>query len=126
MTPHNAPSPDPFETPPVAHLKLYLYLVPVVGFFPALWTLYYRRRQTPHSELEASRTAVVLGLLWLGGYVLMGTGAQVSESLDLPLLLGSSFWTSGYFVASVWLMAQVWRRKPVRLLGVSQLGNRLP
>ncbi|OLP20190.1 hypothetical protein BST81_01800 [Leptolyngbya sp. 'hensonii'] len=109
----HGPGPDPFDDSDVKRLQLLLYLIPVFGFFPALWTLY--RRQGGRERRKLSRLVVTLTLGWLLGYTLLGTGAQFSESLSLPLLLTSSLLTSGYFLVNIWLMARVWRRKSVRL-----------
>lgn len=115
---------DPFENPAVKQLKLFLYLVPVVGFFPALWSLYYR--SGTKQERDLSRVVVTLTLGWLLAYLLLGVGAETVESWSLPLLITSSLLTSGFFLTNVWLMVRLWQRKSVRLPGVSRLGDRLP
>lgn len=115
---------EPFENQEIKRLQLFLYLVPVVGFFPAIWTLY--RRQGTRSQRNLSRLVVTLALGWLFGYLLLGLGTQASESLSLPLLITSSLLTSGYFLVNIWLMVRLWQRKPLRLPGVSQLSDRLP
>ena len=117
-------APDPFENQDIKRLQLFIYLVPVVGFFPALWTLY--RGQGSRQQKNLSRLVVTLAMGWLLGYVLLGAGANASESLSLPLLITSSLFTSGYFLVNLWLMVQLWRRKPLRLPIVSKLGDRLP
>ncbi|PSB28486.1 hypothetical protein [Stenomitos frigidus] len=117
-------APDPFENQDFKRLQLFLYLVPVVGFFPALWTLY--RGQGTRQQKNLSRLVVTLALGWLLGYILLGAGANASDSLSLPLLITSSLFTSGYFLVNLWLMVQLWRRKALRLPIVSKLGDRLP
>ncbi len=117
-------SPDPFENLEIRRLQLFLYLVPVVGFFPALWTLY--RRRGTRQERNLSRLVVTLALGWLLGYLLLGAGAEASASWSLPLLIMSSLLTSGYFLVNLWLMVRLWQRKPLRLPGVSNLSDRLP
>ena len=114
----------PLENQDVKRLRSLLYLIPIVGFLPAVWTLYSRKGDRQQQNL--SRLAVTLTFGWLVGYVLLGAGAQVSESLDLPLLIASSLLTSGYFGLNVWLIAQVLRSKPVRLPIISKLSDRLP
>ncbi|XGV98187.1 MAG: hypothetical protein ACAF41_04480 [Leptolyngbya sp. BL-A-14] len=116
--------PDPFENQDIKRLQLFIYLIPVVGFFPALWTLY--RGQGSRQEKNLSRLVVTLAMGWLLGYLLLGAGANASESLSLSLLITSSLFTSGYFLVNLWLMVQLWRRKPLRLPIVSKLGDRLP
>jgi len=115
---------DPFENPAEQHLKLFLYLVPVVGFFPALWSLYYR--SGTKQEKDLSRVVVTLTLSWLMAYILLGVGADVSDSAAVPLLISSSVITSGYFLTNIWLMIRLWQRKSVRLPIISQIGDRLP
>ena len=114
---------ETLENQDVKRLRSLLYLIPVVGFVPAVWTLY--RRTGTRQQQDLSRLAVTLTLGWLVGYVLLGTGAQ-SDSLELPFWIGSSLLTSGYFGLNVWLMARVLQRKSLRLPLVSKLGDRLP
>lgn len=114
----------PLKEPEQDHLSLYLYTIPVVGFFPALWTLYYRRGTQQQNDL--SRAVVMLTLSWLIVYVLLGISAENADAMAVKLWLANSVVTSGYFVANVWLMVQVWRRKSLRIPFVSQLGDRLP
>jgi hypothetical protein len=115
---------EPLENQDVKRLRSLMYLIPIVGFLPAVWTLYYRKGDRQQQNL--SRLAVTLTLGWLAGYVLLGGGAQVAEGAELPLLIASSLLTSGYFGLNIWLMARVLRGKPVRLPIVSRVGDRLP
>lgn len=115
---------DPFENQDIKHLQLFIYLIPIVGFFPALWTLY--RRSGTRQQRNLSRLVITLALGWLFGYLLLGVGAQTTESLSLPLLLTSSLLTSGYFLVNIWLMVRLWQRKSLRLPLVSPLSDRLP
>jgi uncharacterized membrane protein YhdT len=115
---------DPFGEKDIRRLQTFVYLIPVVGFFPALWTLY--QRQGNQEQRTVSRLAVLLATGWLFGYMLLGTGAQASGSTALPLLLMSSLLTSGYFLVNIWLMVRLWQRKSLRLPGISRLGDRLP
>ncbi|NJP10455.1 MAG: hypothetical protein HC866_14075 [Leptolyngbyaceae cyanobacterium RU_5_1] len=115
---------EPFENQDIQHLQLFLYLIPVVGFFPALWTLYYQRGTAQQQDL--SRIVVMLTLGWLISYSLLGMGAETAGSLAVPLWLMSSVLTSGYFVINLWLMVRLCQRKSVRLPFVSKLGDRLP
>ena len=105
-------------------LKLVIYLVPIFGFFPSLWSLYVqpgsRREQT------VSKTAVSLALVWLAVYVLTAAGAQVSDVASTRLLVTSLLTTTGYFVTNLWLMVRLLQGRSVRLPGISKLGDRLP
>lgn len=115
---------DPFANQDLQRLLIFIYLIPVLGFFPALWTLYQRRGS--RDQREASRLVVTLSLAWLLGYLLLGLGAQTADSLTAPLLIMSSLLTSGYFLANIWLMVCLWQRKPLRLPGITRLSDRLP
>ncbi len=111
------------DHPDLKHLQLFIYLIPILGFFPALWTLY--RHQGSREQLALSRLSVTLAGSWLLGYLLLGTGAEMAEFLTLRLLLLNTLLTSGYFVASLWLMVRLWQRKSPRLPGFSSFAERV-
>ncbi|PPS39991.1 hypothetical protein B1A85_21475 [Chroococcidiopsis sp. TS-821] len=111
-----------FSTPP-NRLLLLFYLIPVVGFFPSLWTLY--RRQGSREQFALSRLSITLAGTWLLGYLLMSFGAETSDFLALRLLILNSFLTSGYFLVSLWLMFLLIQGKAVRLPGFSQWAERI-
>jgi hypothetical protein len=113
-------TPDPLDNQDIQHLQSFIYLIPVLGFFPALWTLY--RREGNLEQRNASRLAVILALGWLLGYLLLGSGAQSSNSLSL--LVMSSLLTSGYFLVNLWLMVRLWRRQSLNLPGSGQKSDR--
>lgn len=112
---------EPLENQYIQRLQLFLYLMPVVGFFPALWTLY--RRQGNRQQQSVSRISVTLALGWLMGYLLLSAGASTSEFLTLRLLFLNTLLTSGYFLVSIWLMVRLWQRKSVRFPGISQVSE---
>jgi hypothetical protein len=116
-------APDPLENQYTRRLRLFLYLVPVVGCLPALWTIY--RRTGNEQEQAVSRLAVTLALGWLLGYFLLGVGAQEMEFLKIRLLIVDSLMTSGYFLVSLWLMLRLWQHQSVRLPGLSNLSKRM-
>ncbi len=116
--------PEGFEPQDTKHLQLLIYLLPVFGFFPSLWTLY--RRKGTRLEQRLSRLSVTLAVGWLISYVLLGSGAQMSEPMAVPLLLTNSLLTSGYFLTCLWLMYRLWQQKSLWLPGVSRLSDRLP
>ncbi|MEM7771416.1 MAG: hypothetical protein AAF327_13025 [Cyanobacteria bacterium P01_A01_bin.37] len=105
-------------------LKMFICLVPVVGFFPALWTLY--RNRSSREERSVSRLVVTLSLLWILSVTLLNTGAQTVDGATLPFMISSTLLTSGYFVANLWLMMRLWQRKRLKFPLVSRLGDRLP
>ena len=113
----------PSEDAKISPLPLVLYLVPVFGFFPSLWTLY--RRQGSREQLNVSRLSITLALTWLLGYILLGTGATTKEFFTLRLLLLNSFLTSGYFLVSAWLIVRTVKGKSNLLPGFSSFANRV-
>lgn len=115
--------PDPLENQDLQRLQLFIYLVPVFGFFPALWTLY--RRQGTREQQAVSRLSVTLAFGWLLGFVLLsaGAGTQPSEFWTLRLLFTNTLLTSGYFLVSLGLMVRVWQRKQPRLPGISRMAE---
>lgn len=117
------PDRDSEATDQLNRSVLFYYLVPVVGFFPSLWTLY--RRRGTKEQMMVSRLSVTLAFGWLLGHLLLQTGAQTTESIALPLLLISSLLTSGYFVVSVWLMFRIWQRRSLKVPGVSHVADRV-
>lgn len=122
------PKPDPYQERDLERLQIFICLIPVLGFFPALWTLY--RQQGSSERRNASRLAVTLALGWLLGDLLLGMGHQMaigtSLTSTLSLLILSSLLTSGYFLVNLWLMVRLWQHKSLRLPGISQLSDRLP
>lgn len=105
-------------------LKLVIYLVPVFGFFPSMWSLYFK--QGSQRETTVSKTAVTLALAWVVLYVLTTAGSQASDLASTRLLITSLLATTGYFVTNLWLMVRLLQGRSVRLPGISQLGDRLP
>jgi hypothetical protein len=103
-------------------IQLLLYLIPVVGFFPSLWTLY--TRQGNREQLTASRLSITLALTWIVGYFFLGTGAETSEFFTLRLLILNGFLTSGYFLASIWLILNALRGRNQRIPGFSRFAER--
>ncbi|WP_442943942.1 hypothetical protein [Nostoc sp.] len=120
------PSPQyPVPSPqcPIPKTQLLLYLIPIIGFFPSLWTLY--RGQGSREQLAISRLSVTLALTWLLGYLLLTTGAATSDYFPLRLFILNSFLTSGYFLVSVWLILRLMQGKSGRLPGFSNLAERV-
>ncbi len=114
--------PDLFKEQKLKQLELFIYLIPVVGFFPALWTLY--RRQGSREQQAVSRLSVTLALGWLLAYSLLWAGAaQASEFLTLRLLFINGMLTSGYFLVCIGLMIRLWQGKSPRLPGISQIAE---
>ncbi len=114
---------EPVDNQDLKHLQLFIYFIPILGFFPALWTLYFR--QGSQEQITVSRLSVTLAGSWLLGYLLFSTGAEMSEFLTLRFLLLNTLLTSGYFLTSLWLMIRLSSGKSPRLPGFSRLADRL-
>ncbi|WP_414622941.1 hypothetical protein [Calothrix sp. CCY 0018] len=97
----------------ISLLGMLIYLIPVIGFFPSLWTLY--RREGSREQLRTSRLSITLALTWIVGYILLGTGASTSDFFALRLQILNSFVTSGYFVVSAWLIIRTVKGKSQRI-----------
>jgi hypothetical protein len=104
-------------------LKLVIYLVPIFGFFPSLWSLY--RRVGSRREQAASRTAVTLALAWLLVYGATGAGAHAFDGATARFLVTGLLSTTGYFVTNMWLMVRLLQGKSVRVPGLSRWGDGL-
>jgi hypothetical protein len=113
---------DPLENSDLKRLQLYVYLIPVLGFFPALWTLY--RRQGTREQQAVSRLSVTLAFGWLLGYIFLSAGGQASEFWTLRLLFANGLLTSGYFLVTIGLMVRLWQGKLPRLPGISRVAER--
>ncbi|MGB5634134.1 MAG: hypothetical protein WBM44_13960 [Waterburya sp.] len=108
------------------YLKLWIYLLPIVGVIPAIWTLYRAKNNIsinskdslPHSfaalrqQQKASRLSINLMIIWLSSYALFSLGAaNVSELMSFRLLYANAVTTTGYFLTCTWLMSQLGRKK---------------
>ncbi|WP_242053541.1 hypothetical protein [Nostoc sp. FACHB-888] len=118
-----APCPSASFQCPIPKTQLLLYLIPIIGFFPSLWTLY--RGQGSREQLAISRLSITLAVTWLLGYLLLATGAATSDFFSLRLFILNSFLTSGYFLVSVWLILRLMQGKSGRLPGFTNLAERV-
>jgi len=119
---------DVIENRTLKRLFLFIYLIPVFGVVPALWTL--SRRDSDRKQREVSRVATLIGLAWLIGTLCLTSGVAVSsenaQGMGISLLLFNSVLTSGYFLSSLWLMVRVWRRQSLDLPGLKRITKYLP
>ena len=131
VMPPNAPS----ERAEQQRLRLFLYLIPLVGLVPAGVNLYLQRSNRPQPEglqrsqrkdLQVSRQSVSLAAVWGLALAMVNLGGQLGETPQLTVMLLNSVLTSGYFIASFWLMVQLGRGKRPEIPGLDALGNRLP
>ncbi|MEB3294811.1 MAG: hypothetical protein VKJ24_16775 [Synechococcales bacterium] len=102
-------------------LTLLLYLMPIFGVGPALWTL--SRPNRPRQERALSRMVIKLALIWFASTVLLEMGVEGSQTLKLPLLVISSLVTSGYFVLNLGLMLRLWQRRSITLPGIGAVSR---
>ena len=114
---------DPLDNPELDRANLFVLMIPVIGFFPALWTLY--RRQGSPERKAVSRLAIALAFSWLLGHILLEAGAISAESPILPMLLMSSLLTTSYFIVAVGLMVRLWKRQPLWLPGISRVAEQV-
>jgi hypothetical protein len=105
-------------------LETFLYLIPVIGVLPSMWAIY--RRQRNDRQLAVCRLSIFLAFVWLSIYLSLNVGADLSgtSTFGLRLLFLNSLATSGYFLASLWIMMLLWQKKSLRLPGFSALAER--
>ena len=122
--------PDPTQThhqniDALERLETFFYLTPVIGLLPSIWAIY--RRQGDKRQLAACRLSVFLTLAWLSVYLSLNVGADLSgaSTIGFRLLFLNSLATSGYFMASLWLMMLLWQKKSLKLPGFSALAERI-
>ncbi len=116
--------PEVFGEEKLKRLELFIYLIPVIGLFPALWRLY--RPSGDRQQQSVSRVSVTLALIWLIAYSLIWLGAtQTSEILTFRLLYASGLLTSGYFLVCISLMVRLWQGKSLRLPVISKISEKI-
>lgn len=107
------------------HLQLWIYLLPIVGVIPAIWTLYRAKSAPPFSSAESmpnattllrqqqkiSRLSIILILIWLSSYGLFSLGAgDASEIVSFRLLYANALITTGYFLTCTFLMSRLGKK----------------
>lgn len=122
------------EPDSLQRLATFMYLIPIVGVLPSLVALFRRQADSPASspsirrQLAVCRLSVLMALVWFVTYIGLNVGADISglsTTTTIRLLFVNSLVTSGYFIASLWLMVRLWQRKSVRLPGLSRLAHDL-
>jgi hypothetical protein len=103
--------------------QLLIYLIPVIGVLPSLWTLYHR--QGSREQMKVSRLSISMAFTWLLAYLLLASGSTTSEFSALRLLILNSFLTSGYFLVSIWLMFRINKGQSSRLPGFSKFAEQV-
>lgn len=105
-------------------LKLVIYLVPVFGVAPALYSLW--QKQGSRQEQSVSRLVITLALSWVVIYGLLSAGSQLSPGLSLRFLISNTLVTTGYTLTNLVLMVRLLQGKTVKVPGFSRLSKRLP
>lgn len=107
---------DELEDRKLQNRELWIYLLPVVGVIPSLWTLSRDRANT--EQKKASRLSIMLLLLWILAYISLFMGAdRASEILAFRLLYTNALLTTGYFLICIGLMFRLQQgKKPYFLL----------
>ncbi len=101
---------DPFQEQKLDKLAQITRLIPIVGWVPALWTVYHH--QGSNKVLSVSRFSLKLTVIWAIAYSLLWLSSlQTSETLTFRLLYFNGLLTSGYILVCLGLMFRVWRRK---------------
>jgi hypothetical protein len=101
---------DPFQERKLEKMQLIVYLIPIVGSIPSLWTLY--RHQGNREQQAVSRFSVSLTVVWILAYILLWFGSlQESEMLTLRLLYLNGLLTSGYILVCLGFMIRIWQKK---------------
>lgn len=94
-------------------IQLFIYIIPVVGLIPAIWTLL--RDESDTSSQKVSRLSVKLAIAWLIAYALLWLGStQTTDVVSFRLLYLNTLLTSGYFLSCFLIMFNIWRKKPPR------------
>lgn len=104
-------------------IQLTLYLIPVLGVIPALWTLY---NQKNHSEaVTVSQLSVVLTFSWLIAYSVLGFGETLipSRIWSIRMLYLNGVLTTGYFLTYLILVIRLWQGKSLKIPGIKRLAN---
>ncbi len=101
---------DPFKEEKLEKLQQITNLIPIVGFVPALWTVY--QHQGSHQVLSVSRFSIRLTLSWAIAYSLLWLSSlQTAEILTIRLLYINGLLTSGYILVCLGFMFRVWQRR---------------
>ncbi|ACK70415.1 conserved hypothetical protein [Gloeothece citriformis PCC 7424] len=101
---------DPFAEEKLNKLQLMIYLLPLVGWIPALWTLY--NHQGNSEQRSMSRLSIKLTGIWLLVYGTLWTGsAFTSEILTFRLLYLNGLLTTGYILTCLIFILRLWTKK---------------
>lgn len=103
--------------------RLWIYLLPVIGIIPSLWTL--ARNQGSTQQRKVSRLATTLLLSWSIAYALLFLGAdRTSGILAFRLLYVNALLTTSYFLTCFWLMINLKAGK-ITDVSISKMLNKI-
>lgn len=93
------------------HWQVWIYLLPIVGIIPSIWTLSRHKSdlaiksEMNSAQLKASRLSISLVVTWLITYALLSLSAdRTTDLLAFRLLYTNALLTTGYFVTCTVLM----------------------
>jgi hypothetical protein len=97
---------------PTNKVWMYASLVPVFGVVPSLIVL--RRDRSSQEARNVSKVSILLALIWLSTYTMLG-GNHSGESFHVSVELLKGTFTSGYFIACIWLMFKLYKGQNINL-----------
>lgn len=110
------------ETTKSQKRQLWIYLLPVIGIIPSLWTLSRNSAELEHKK--TSRLSLILTIAWLSTYLGLWLGAdQTSDILSFRLLYTNALVTTSYFLICFGLMFRILQGKSPYLPLVNSLIN---
>ena len=105
------------------HLQLWIYLLPIVGIIPAIWTL--SQNKGNREQLKASRLSITLALTWIIIYSFMSLSVnRASDILAFRLLYLNALLTTGYFITCTVLMLRLRKGALSRLFKIGKFAER--
>ncbi|MEM9271906.1 MAG: hypothetical protein AAGA80_02920 [Cyanobacteria bacterium P01_F01_bin.143] len=105
-----------------AQQQLWIYLLPIVGIVPSIWTLY--RGKASEESQKTSRLSLILVLSWSIAYISLFVSAnQTSDILAFRLLYANALITTGYFLVCLGLMFRLLQGKSPYLPLVNVLSS---
>jgi small neutral amino acid transporter SnatA (MarC family) len=90
---------------------IYACLLPAFGVVPSLIVL--SRDRSSQEARNVSKVSILLALIWLSIYAMLGS--QSSESIQVSTELIKGTFTSGYFIACIWLMFKLYKGQNINL-----------
>ncbi len=103
---------DTFGEQKINKIQLIMYLIPLVGCLPALWTLY--NNQGNSEQKSVSRLSIKVTLIWLLAYGALWLGSVYTpETLSLRLLYLNGLITTGYILTCLGVIISLWHNKKI-------------